>query len=125
MASIALVRPPQVMPMDALGISQGTPSIGVAYLNGSLKKAGHDVIIVDALGEGLNSFHRYGNSKLLINGLTAEEIPKIIPKSVDVIAISCMFSNEWIYTKLVIQSLAELLPNIPIIAGGEHITVDP
>ena len=125
MASIALVRPPQVMPVDVLGISQGTPSIGMAYLNGSLKNANHDVTIVDALGEGLNSFHRYGNSKLLINGLTAEEIPKKIPKSVDVIAISCMFSNEWIYTKLVIQSLAELFPNIPIIAGGEHITADP
>jgi len=125
MASIALVRPPQVMPIDVLGISQGTPSIGMAYLNGSLKNANHDVTIVDALGEGLNSFHRYGNSKLLINGLTAEEIPKKIPKSVDVIAISCMFSNEWIYTKLVIQSLAEIFPNIPIIAGGEHITADP
>ena len=125
MASIALVRPPQVMPVDALGISQGTPSIGVAYLNGSLKKAGHDVIIVDALGEGLNSFHRYGKSKLLINGLTAEEIPNKIDHTVDVIAVSCMFSNEWVYTKLVIQSLARSFPNVPIIAGGEHITADP
>ena len=82
MATIALVRPPQVMPIDVLGISQGTPSIGVAYLNGSLKNANHDVTIVDALGEGLNSFHRYGNSKLLINGLTAEEIPNKIPNKI-------------------------------------------
>jgi|TARA_Y100000310_G_scaffold242354_1_gene246497 radical SAM superfamily enzyme YgiQ (UPF0313 family) len=125
MASIALVRPPQVMPVDALGISQGTPSIGVAYINGSLKKAGHNVTIVDALGEDLNTFHQYGDSKLLINGLTAEEIPKMIHEPVDIIAISCMFSNEWVYTKLVIKSLVSSFPNVPIIAGGEHITADP
>ena len=49
MGLCALVRPPQVMPAGTVSANQGVPAIGVAYLAGALKDAGHDVVVVDAL----------------------------------------------------------------------------
>ena len=125
MALIALVRPPQIMPSDVLTVTQGVPHIAIAYLTASLKEADHQVMVIDALGEDLHKFHRLNDTRLLINGLTAEEIVQKIPKSVQCIGISCAFSNEWIYTQIVIQAIAKHFPKTPIITGGEHITADP
>jgi hypothetical protein len=46
MSLIALVRPPLVLPHAMMNSSQGVPSIGVAYLAGSLKAAGHRVQVI-------------------------------------------------------------------------------
>ena len=125
MAHITLIRPPQVMPSDVLTVSQGVPSIGVAYLAAALKHSGHEVTIIDALAEGLDRFRELKNTRLQVNGISAEEIAAKIPSYTDIIGISAMFSNEWIYTKFVIKTVYSSFPNIPIIAGGEHITADP
>lgn len=113
------------MPLDALSISQGVPQIGIAYLAASLKAAGHRVVVVDALAEDLHKFHRLRETRLLVNGLTAEGVADRIPDGVDLVGVSCMFSNEWIYSQTVIQAIAERHPDVPIVAGGEHITADP
>jgi len=125
MATIVLARPPAVLPEMVIQTSQGTPALGTAYLSSSLKKAGHKVIVIDALGEGLDKFSRIKNTRLLVNGITATEIVDRIPLEADVIAVACMFSSDWIYTRQVINKIHEAFPNKPIITGGEHITADP
>jgi radical SAM superfamily enzyme YgiQ (UPF0313 family) len=35
-----------------------------------------------------------------------------------------MFSNEWLYTRHIINTIKSNFPNVPIIAGGEHITAE-
>ena len=57
---------------------------------------------------------------LFANGLRAKEIVARVPEDTGFIGVSCMFSNEWIYHKRVINALAERFPGVPIAVGGEH-----
>ena len=125
MAKIALIRPSLTMPKKTVSTFQATPHIGIAYLSASLKSAGHTVIVIDALGEAIHKFSHLKDSHLLINGLTAEEIGDRIPSDVDVIGLTCMFSNAWNYIRTVLDTINNKFANIPVILGGEHITADP
>ena len=125
MALIAIVRPPLILPQGMMNVSQGVPPIGVAYLAGSLKADGHEVVVIDAFGSAVERYSKLDNTGLLINGLIAKDIVEMIPRDVDIIGISCMYSNEWIYYSDVIQDIVARFPNNPVIAGGEHITADP
>jgi anaerobic magnesium-protoporphyrin IX monomethyl ester cyclase len=125
MAHVTLIRPPFVQPMDMINQTEGTPSLGLAYLLGSLKDHGHEVSAVDAFGEDVNRLATITNidaKGILINGIGAEKIVSMIPKHTDVIGITCMFSNEWLYARYIINQIKLNFPCVPIIAGGEHIT---
>jgi anaerobic magnesium-protoporphyrin IX monomethyl ester cyclase len=125
MAHVTLIRPPFVQPMDMINQTEGTPSLGLAYLLGSLKDHGHEVSAVDAFGEDVNRLATITNidaKGILINGIGAEKIVSMIPKHTDVIGITCMFSNEWLYARYIINQIKLNFPRVPIIAGGEHIT---
>ena len=127
MAHVTLIRPPFVQPSDMINQTEGTPSLGLAYLLGSLKEHGHQVSAIDAFGEDVNRFAAITNSQvkgILINGIGAEQIVSMIPKHTDVIGITCMFSNEWLYTRYIINKIRLAFPHVPIIAGGEHVTAE-
>jgi radical SAM superfamily enzyme YgiQ (UPF0313 family) len=125
MAHVTLIRPPFVQPSDMINQTEGTPSLGLAYLLGSLKDHGHEVCAVDAFGEDVNRYATITNidaKGILINGIGADKIVSMIPKHTDVIGITCMFSNEWLYARYIINQIKLNFPRVPIIAGGEHIT---
>jgi radical SAM superfamily enzyme YgiQ (UPF0313 family) len=125
MAHVTLIRPPFVQPADMINQTEGTPSLGLAYLLGSLKDHGHEVCAVDAFGEDVNRLAIITNidaKGILINGIGADKIVSMIPKHTDVIGITCMFSNEWLYARYIINQIKLNFPRVPIIAGGEHIT---
>lgn len=124
MAYVTLVRCPTILPIDSVTAHQGVPSLALAYLSAALSSAGHETFCIDALGEKLNHFQKLDTLGLLINGLSAEEIVQKIPHHSDMIGISCMFSNEWIYTKRIIRKIQESHPEKKIILGGEHATSD-
>ncbi|MCA8942030.1 MAG: B12-binding domain-containing radical SAM protein [Planctomycetes bacterium] len=124
MLRVLLIRPPFVLPKSARLANHGTPPLGVAYLAGTLKREGHQVTCIDAFGEKPQCFRSFGYDDLLINGLDKYEIAQRVPEDVDLIAVSCMFSNEWIYSREVIREVHKRFPNVPVIAGGEHITAD-
>ena len=125
MAKVTLVRPPMLMPESNVAVKEGSPSIGLAYVAAALKKAGHRVKVVDAFGEALESFSKIKGTRLLVRGLTADQVVNRIPADTEIIGISCMFSNDWLYSKLVVQAIHERFPDVPIIGGGEHFTADP
>ena len=103
----------------------GVPAISLAYLVSSLKAAGHTVArVIDAYGEAMGQFARIDGTELLVNGLTAAEIAARIPQDVDIVGVSCMFSNEWIYAKQVVREIRRALPHVIIVGGGEHFTAD-
>ena len=108
MAHVTLIRPPFVGPKDMINQTEGTPSLGLAYLLGSLKEHGHRVSAIDAFGEDVNRFATITNSEakgILINGIGAERIVSMVPKHTDVIGITCMFSNEWLYARHIINTI--------------------
>ena len=121
--SIVLVRSATVMPATAADALYELPPIGLAYLAAFLKKAGHRVRIIDAFGEHPGRLNHQADG-YTTKGLTAEGIIARIPRDVDLIGVSCMFSNSWLYCRSVIADIAAAFRDVPIIVGGEHATAD-
>ncbi len=124
MKNIVLIRPPTVTKKSMISSVNGTPPLALAYLKGTIEKAGHKVDIIDAFGESINAIRKLKDTDLIINGLGTQEIIERIPDSIDVIGISSMFSHEWIYVKKLISELRNKFPQKLIILGGEHVNAD-
>lgn len=121
---ILLIRPPYVIPKKSVYGNKGVPSLGVAYLSAALKSDGHEVESMDAYAEDMDCFTPVDSAELLANGLSTEKIVEKIPKDVELIGISCMFSNEWINTSRVIKAIKLKFPSVFLVLGGEHVTAD-
>ncbi len=124
MASIALIRPPSVVTRFALTLSQ-TPPLSIAYLAGSLLADGHEVLLVDAVGEALDHRWQGYRPEIQCNGLELAEIVRRVPHDRALVGISCMFSNEWPVVRDLIALLREALPRATLVLGGEHATAVP
>jgi radical SAM superfamily enzyme YgiQ (UPF0313 family) len=118
--SVVLVRPPVVSSKSSFS-APVTPPLALAYLAGTLRKEGYDVTGIDAIGLDIESF-RIVDDIYAIRGLDVEEIVKRIPEDPDLIAVSCSFSVEWLFVKALMDKINEKFPNVPLVAGGEHIT---
>ncbi|MBY0416069.1 MAG: B12-binding domain-containing radical SAM protein [Bdellovibrionales bacterium] len=118
---ITLIRTPTIIPKGLVGGYQGIPPLGLAYIAASLITHGHQVKCIDPLGEMLNHYTPFQDG-LLYNGLTPHEVLELIHPSTTIVGISCMFSNEWIGTKILCSLIKERFPHIKIILGGEHAT---
>ncbi len=121
---IVLIRPPNLLPVTTHLAQHGVLPLGMAYLAGALGSEGHPVRCIDAVGEKLKVFRPFGNAGLLTNGLTAGEIIERIPIDARIVAISCMYSNEWIYVREMIRELKSKRPDVILLTGGEHVTSD-
>jgi radical SAM superfamily enzyme YgiQ (UPF0313 family) len=119
-----LIRPPGVVGRYALTLD-ATPPISVAYVAAALGSAGWHVQAIDALGEAVDTMHPGYRDDVLVHGLAIEEIVARVDPDADVIGISCMFSNEWPVVRHLVATLAERLPGVPIVCGGEHPTAAP
>lgn len=122
-----LLRPPYVMPIGHFSAAYATPSLGLAYIAGALKNdLSLKVESLDAVGEKLESYSSFGCDELglMVNGLSIPEIISRISPETDLIAVSLMFSNEWIHHRLLIAALIKNFPQAKIVLGGEHANAD-
>lgn len=121
---ITLIRPSFVLPVTSHQAQQGVPPLTLALLAGTLKKHRYEVTCIDATGEKLGEFHDFGKSGLLAQGLTIQEVVDRIPAHTNVIGLSCMFANEWVYSRMLLAEVRKKFPKTPVLAGGEHISAD-
>lgn len=121
---ITLIRPPFISSMHSYS-STVTPPLSIAYLASSLLAAGYQVTAIDGLGEGINQIRIYDDILCRVRGLTIEEISNRIPLKTDIIGISAMFSQEWLFIRRILRSIKTRYPHIPIVLGGEHATALP
>jgi radical SAM superfamily enzyme YgiQ (UPF0313 family) len=124
MAIATLIRTPSVVGRYALTLNR-TPPLSVAYLAGSLTAAGHEVQVIDGVGEALGAIHPGYRPDILINGLSVAEIVARIRPDVGFVGISCLFSHEWPLIRELIAAIATRFPAVPIVLGGEHATAVP
>lgn len=122
---VTLIRPPKITTDFSPHIQPGVPPIALACLAAVLAEAGHGVSVIDAYGESPNQTVDIPGTNLNTIGLTADEIASRVPGDTDVIGVTCMFSQDWLYAKRVIAAAHAAAPDAPIVVGGEHITADP
>ncbi|HEX9703481.1 MAG TPA: radical SAM protein [Rhodospirillales bacterium] len=120
---ITLIKPSIVVPAHNQ-TTMFTPPLGLAYVAGTLKHAGLDVGVIDALGESLDTRHRTRNDCYLY-GLSPTETVERIPDGADVIGISVGFSFEWPFCRDLAGLIRRRFPKALIVAGGEHVTAVP
>ncbi|KMP10502.1 hypothetical protein UR09_06055 [Candidatus Nitromaritima sp. SCGC AAA799-A02] len=121
---ITLVRPPIISSINSFS-APVTPPIALAYLSAALEKEGISVTAIDAVGEAIDQVYIIDQPEGRVHGLSIEKITELIPKETDLIGISCMFSQEWLFVKAIVEAVAEKFPGIPIALGGEHVTAMP
>ena len=122
---ITLLRPPTVTAAATLTAATGSPPIGCAYLSAFLKREGYEVTVIDALGEAMDQFTRIGRTSFYANGLRIGEVLARIPEHTDFIGVSCMFSNDWLFHRRILNAIAESRPEVPLFVGGEHASAVP
>lgn len=119
MAKITLVRPHVIVAVSS-PVSPTCPPIGLAYIASSLRVAGHDVYVIDAVGEAPAQFVKTQDPRFLVQGLSLQEILDRINIDTEAVGVSCMFSYEWPNVRNLIKALRNKLPTARIILGGEH-----
>ncbi len=119
---ITLIRTPFTLTKLATG-TPAVPPIGLAYLAATLLKESHEVKVIDAIGEAINSYYPY-ETNTLYRGLSMDEIVARCTDS-DIFGLGVMFSQDWPITKLLIKALKNKFPGALLVIGGEHATAQP
>ena len=118
---ITLIRTPVISSLNSFSAPITTP-LALAYLSSSILSAGYEVTPIDGLGEAIDQIKVHNNPTCRVRGLTTEEIIERIPSRTDIIGISVMFTQEWLFARKIIENIKKVFPHIPIILGGEHAT---
>lgn len=122
---VTLIHPPALMAKTNYStITQ--PHLGLGYLSAYLLEQGHEVEIIDAVGESVSEFHPWPrNNAFVLQGLSFDQVARRIDPESGLIGFACMFTHAWPMIRELIRFVHDRFPNIPLIAGGEHITSLP
>ena len=96
--------------------------LSIAYLAASLLEAGHEVDVVDALGEAIDHIDVSYAPHVRYRGLSTAEIVARLKRRPDAIGVTTMFSQDWPHIEEMILALRARFPGVPVIIGGEHAT---
>lgn len=120
---VCLIKPP-ILHKGISFARMATAPLGLAYIAGALKKAGHTVQAIDASAEGINEKQLFQNDVYLF-GLPKERIITLIDEHTDVICFGFMFTNNWLYDRELVTYIKQHFPNALLVAGGEHANAAP
>lgn len=121
MSRILLIRPPAVFSKSSYSAPVTMP-LSIAYLAASLVESGHEVDIIDALGEGLDNIQTSYSPQVQYRGLPTEMLVARIATRPDAVGVTAMFSQDWPHIESIIVAVHSKFPGVPIILGGEHAT---
>jgi len=120
---VQLIHPPAYVNPTALTALAPSLPLGLAYIASSTRAAGHEVSVIDAVGEAPGRIVREG--KVAALGLSAEEIVARIEPETQVVGLSQMFTYQWYVVKRILAAIKEARPDVLIVSGGEHFTGQP
>ncbi len=117
---VELVRPPTVTDIGVKG-QIAVPPIGLAYIAGSLRAAGHSVKALDAVTEAVGQYLPLpGVRAKVAHGLTPSQIAERIAPQTQLVGLTSMFSMQWGYERQVVEAIRAARPEVTIVLGGEH-----
>lgn len=117
-----LVKIPTFEAPRSLSYFGSVPSLGLAYVAGAARGAGHEVCVVDAPGEAINRYGSFRTSvaDLRMHGLSAREIVERIAPDTEVIGLTNMFLHEWNFLRELIPMIKDAHPRATTVVGGEN-----
>lgn len=120
MARVALIVP--FDPIHLANPSNATqPPIRLACLAATTRALGHDVTVIDGVGEGLGNLWNYGR-QFHLHGLSISDVLGRIPRDVDAIGVSMMFTQTYPPIRELVRRMRKEHPRALIIMGGEGVT---
>jgi anaerobic magnesium-protoporphyrin IX monomethyl ester cyclase len=102
--------------------SPATPPVGLAYVAAAVAAHGHQVHVVDGLGEDPGRYTYFEELGIRRNGIPDEDIVARIPAQTTVVGVTCMFSYDWPFVRPLIEQIRGRFPEAVIVVGGEHAT---
>lgn len=124
MAKVCLVRPPMI-DVRYMYNTIVCPPVGLAYVAAAARGSGHDVTVIDAVGEAPERVSPLPDPDYLRRGLSTEEILDRVSADTEVLGVSGMFSQDWPHLRDLLRALRRKLPRAAIVAGGEHVSALP
>ena len=128
---VFLIRPPKYM-IEGTPVIPVIPPLGIALIAATLKEAGHEVKVIDAIANAPEQMQVEDipvfsdrvpeGYRLITMGQSFEQVAQSIDPDTDVIGISAMFSINWPADRALINYLADRFPKSTFIAGGESVT---
>jgi magnesium-protoporphyrin IX monomethyl ester (oxidative) cyclase len=121
---ILLLNPPQIH--TKYQITGGVfPPLGISYIAANLIKHGHEVKILDALGEDYTNYSLYNKEDIYVRGMSIDRILSEIKQyNPDYIGISNMYSFAFPLVTEIISKI-KLISISPIFIGGAHPSISP
>lgn len=117
---LQLIHPPAFLNPTALTALRPSLPLGLAYIAAAVRAAGHEVAVIDAVGEAPDRIVRKGRVAQL--GLSVEEIVARIAPDTQVVGIGAMFTYQWRVVAELIGALKRDRPDLLVVGGGEHFT---
>ena len=119
---ITLIHPPALMARSNYStITQ--PHLGLAYIAAFVRERGHEVEIVDGVGEAISTFTVWEpRPDFLVQGLSFDDIIERVAPDTELIGLTCMFTHSWPMVRELAKAVKAAFPDIPLVAGGEHVT---
>ncbi len=117
---IQLINPPVYLNVHAMTALRPSMPLGLAYIAASLRRAGHEVSLLDAVAEAPDRVTRDGRIHRL--GLPPDEILDRLDPEAEAIALTNMWSFSWPLVREILQKIKARRPDVPLVCGGEHFT---
>lgn len=117
---IQLIQPPVYINKNGLTALRPSLPLGLAYIAAVLLRDGHDVGVIDALGEAPDRMVPEDDIWRL--GLSPDEIVARIPPDVGAVGVTNMWSYSWPIVRELLHKIRARFPDLPIVCGGEHFT---
>lgn len=119
--NITLVRPPAYS--AGLMGAQLVPYLGISYIAASIRAKGYSVDVVDMCGEDISRVEIV-REKYVMYGMAFSALKGRL-RQADIFAVTCMFSQDWVFHRDLIKYVRGLYPESVIVAGGEHVSALP
>jgi radical SAM superfamily enzyme YgiQ (UPF0313 family) len=117
---IQLIQPPVYINKNGLTALRPSLPLGLAYIAATLRKDGHALSVIDALGEAPDRMVPEGDIWRL--GLAPDEIVARIAPDTQAIGVTNMWSYSWPIVRELLHKIRAARPKLPIVCGGEHFT---
>ncbi len=121
---VALLRPNVVMMPQSLSFWGPVPPIGLAYIAAVLSDAGHQVDVIDSVGEAIEQFEDFESpaGPMRLIGLSTRQIIDRIHPDTTVLGVTNMFVHEWGPLRDLLEAIKAARPDLVVVVGGDNAT---